>query len=89
MPDRNLDYKGVASIIAQFKEVETVYLMSGEYDLNVIVNCPDMKQVGVFVATKLSTISGVGHTVTNIIMERYKQSGEILEEEDERELGTI
>jgi len=91
IPEAKLGYKGVARTIAEFKEVETVYLISGDYDLNVIVNCPDMRQVGQFVATKLSTIRGVETTVTHFIMERYKQSGEILDvdEEDERGLYTI
>jgi DNA-binding Lrp family transcriptional regulator len=89
-PEANLGYKGVAKIIAEFKEVESVYLTSGSYDLNVIVNCSDMKQIGSFVATKLSTIRGVGHTTTNIIMEKYKQAGEILEvDDDDREIGLI
>ena len=89
-PEAKYGYNSVAKTVAEFKEVESVYLTSGRYDLTVIVNCPEMKDVSRFVSTKLSTIRGVGHTTTNIIMERYKQSGEILEQdEDERGLYTV
>jgi len=89
-PEAEFGYNSVARIIAEFKEVESVYLTSGGNDLIVIVNCPDTRVVSRFVSSKLSTIKGVEGTTTNFIMERYKQSGEILyEEEDERELGII
>jgi len=87
--EAELGYDGIAERISEFREVESVYLMSGGYDFSVMLNCPDMKQVGMFVAKKLSTIRGVEHTTTNFIMERYKHAGEILKtEEDERGLFT-
>jgi len=89
-PEAKFGYKCVAKTIGEFREVESVYLTSGSYDLILIVNCADMRGVSNFVSTKLSTIEGVNGTVTNFIMERYKQCGEIFDvEEDERELGTI
>jgi DNA-binding Lrp family transcriptional regulator len=89
-PQAKYGYKSIAKIIAEFKEVESVYLVSGDYDLSVIVNCGDLREIGKFVGEKLSTIEGVIHTTSAFIMDRYKQSGEILEvDDDERGLFTI
>jgi DNA-binding Lrp family transcriptional regulator len=86
----NRGYSDIADIICEFKEVESVYLTSGNYDLMVMVNCTDAKQIGLFVSRKLSAIKGVENTATNFVMERYKQSGEILAaEKDERGLYTV
>ena len=84
-------YADVAEIIAEFKEVESVYLTSGDHDLMIIVNFTDTKQVGEFVSKKLSVINGVESVSTHFIMERYKQSGEILtvKQKDDRGLFTI
>ena len=88
--EAGLSYSDIAKVIAQFKEVETVYLTSGKHDFTIIVNCADMKQVGLFVATKLSTINGVESVSTHFIMERYKQSGEILDvDDDDRGIFTV
>jgi len=83
-------YADVAEIIAEFKEVESVYLTSGDHDLMIIVNFTDTKQVGEFVSKKLSVINGV-ESVSTHFMERYKQSGEILtvKQKDDRGLFTI
>jgi DNA-binding Lrp family transcriptional regulator len=90
--DKGLGYSDMARIISQFNEVETVYLMSGNYDFAVVVNCADIKQVGGFVAKKLSTIRGVTDVATHYVMECYKQAGEILniaEDEDDRGLYNV
>jgi len=88
-PEAKSGYGKIAKIISEFKEVEAVYLMSGDYDLSIIVNCDDLKKIGGFVANKLSTINGVGGISTAFVMERYKDHGEMLTvDEDERGLFT-
>ncbi|MCL1866335.1 MAG: Lrp/AsnC ligand binding domain-containing protein [Oscillospiraceae bacterium] len=90
-PKAKYGYRSIAHMIAEFKEVESVYLMSGDYDLSVIVNCGDLKEIGSFVAERLSTIDGVLSTASSFILERYKEQGKLLgtEESDERGLFTI
>jgi DNA-binding Lrp family transcriptional regulator len=89
--EAGLSYSDIAKVIAQFKEVESVYLTSGDHDFMVIVNFAEMKQVGEFVSGTLSLVSGVRSVSTHFIMERYKQSGEILGEmqEDDRGLYSV
>lgn len=56
-----------------YKEVEAVYLMSGNYDLNVIVKGKTLQDVARFVARELATIDSVNSTATHFVMRRYKE----------------
>jgi DNA-binding Lrp family transcriptional regulator len=74
-PEREGGFDRVASRIAKFDEVKTCYLMSGGYDLLVIVEGPDLKHVATFVSEKLASISGVLSTATRFKLKTYKEQG--------------
>ena len=57
----------------KYKEVETVYLMSGSYDLTVIVKGKTFQEVARFVAKELATMDGVTSTATHFVLRRYKE----------------
>ncbi|MCL1789539.1 MAG: Lrp/AsnC family transcriptional regulator [Oscillospiraceae bacterium] len=85
VPEAKHGYKSVAKIIAKFPEVESVYLMSGDYDLAVTVRGADLKQVALFVSMQLSTIRGVESTATHFVIGYYKNFGEEFDfDNDER-----
>lgn len=73
MPTRGVGFDGVAERIYRFPEVHSVWLVSGGSDLRVVVEGADMREIGHFVAEKLSTIEGVTATDTHIVMRRYKE----------------
>ena len=85
-PKRDLGFEGIAETVMRFEEVESVYLMSGGYDLAVIVSGRTFKDVAMFVAKRLSTLDSVLSTATHFVLRRYKDSGVIFlgEEKDER-----
>ena len=74
-PDQGFDK--VAERIMEFDEVEGVYLMSGGYDLTVIVQGKSMRDIALFVARRLSTIQSVLSTTTHFILTRYKNDNVI------------
>ena len=73
IPQAELGFEGIAEAIMKYKEVETVYLMSGSYDLCVIVKGKTFQEVAMFVAKELSTIDSVISTTTHFILRRYKE----------------
>ena len=86
-PQPDVGFDAVAERVMRFEEVESVYLMSGAYDLAVVVHGNTMQDIAAFVARRLSSISGVISTATHFIMTRYKDGGVILnplEKKDER-----
>ena len=87
-PQRGEGFDYIAQRIYQFEEVTAVYLMSGAFDLTVIVEGKTMKEVALFVARRLAPIDQVLSTSTHFILKRYKDHGVILEEtkNDERML---
>ena len=76
-------YDGVAKRIAAFSEVRSVRLVSGAYDLSVIVREKTLKDVAYFVADQIATIDNVQRTVTHFSLKMYKEEGEILYYRDE------
>ncbi len=74
-PEREGGFDRVASRIAKFDEVKTCYLMSGGYDLLVIVEGPDLRHVANFVSEKLASINGVLSTATRFKLKTYKEQG--------------
>lgn len=74
-PQRDMGFDAVAKRIYRFEEVKSVYLMSGAYDLMVIVEGTNIKQLALFVAEKLSTIEHVLSTATHFVLKKYKQDG--------------
>lgn len=85
IPKRGLGYDDLAERISGFSEVKSVYLMSGTYDLAVIVRTGSMKQISQFVFEKLAVLEGVSSTVTHFIMRKYKEQGVIFTEKGEEE----
>ena len=74
-PQREKGFDAIAQRIVQYDEVKSLYLMSGAYDLMVIVEGTNIKQLALFVAEKLSTIEHVLSTATHFVLKKYKQDG--------------
>ncbi len=72
-PKAGLGFEEVASRIAQYPEVESVSLMSGAYDLNVVVRGKTFQEVSLFVSRELAVIDSVTSTSTQFVMRRYKE----------------
>ena len=79
-PQRDHGFDAIAEQIYRFEEVRNVYLMSGGYDLLVMLKAPSLKKLALFVAEKLSTIDGVLSTATHFVLKRYKNEGVITDE---------
>lgn len=86
-PQRGEGFDKVAERIYRFPEVKSCYLMSGGFDLTVIVEGKTIKEVALFVSEKLATQEGVLSTATHFILKKYKDKGVIFEEKvrDDRE----
>ncbi len=80
IPEREKGFNAIAERIQHFPEVRCVYLMSGTYDLSVVVGGRTMKEVARFVSHKLSTLEHVQSTVTHFVLKRYKQDNFIFGE---------
>ncbi|MGI6435785.1 MAG: Lrp/AsnC family transcriptional regulator [Syntrophomonadaceae bacterium] len=85
-PQREVGFNGVAERICKFPEVRSVHLMSGSYDLSVVVDGDNLKEIASFVSLKLSTLDEVVSTVTHFVLKTYKVDNFVFEEahEDER-----
>ena len=79
-PQRDHGFDEVAKRIYRFEEVKSVYLMSGGYDLLVLVEGRTLKECALFVSSKLSTLEMVTGTATSFILKRYKEEGVVFEE---------
>jgi len=75
MPERDGGFDRIAARIAKFEEVKTCYLMSGGYDLLIVVEAKSLRGVAGFVAEKLSTIEAVQATATHFRLKTYKENG--------------
>lgn len=84
-PQRGDGFARIAQRIYQYDEVESVYLMSGAYDLTVIISGRTLKEVALFVAEKLSPIEGVTGTATHFILKKYKEKHLIFEKQETQE----
>jgi DNA-binding Lrp family transcriptional regulator len=82
-PKRGVGFDEVAQRIYRFKEVQSVYLMSGAYDLSVIIVGRSMNEVARFVSEKLSTLESVISTTTHFMLKKYKHDGTIFDQNDE------
>ncbi|NLT95095.1 MAG: Lrp/AsnC family transcriptional regulator [Clostridia bacterium] len=85
-PQREYGFDKIAERIYHFSQVKSVYLMSGGYDLCVIVEGETMQDIANFVAHKLASLEHVNGTRTHFVMKRYKEDGVIFsgEEKDNR-----
>ena len=84
-PERDGGFNRLANRIAKYDEVSSCYLMSGSYDILVIVDGANLRQVASFVSEKLATIQGVTSTATHFLLKRYKENGVMLSGEEEAE----
>lgn len=89
-PQRGQGFDKIAERIYKFDEVESVYLMSGGFDLTVIIEGKSMKEVATFVSSKLAPMEAVLSTATHFVLKKYKEHGLPLvhEKNDERMLIT-
>ena len=74
-PERGGGFDRLAERICKYNEVSSCYLMSGGYDLLVILQGRGLQEVATFVAEKLATIQGVISTSTHFLLKRYKENG--------------
>jgi len=81
-PQKDVGFDAMAERIYRFPHTRTVYLISGTYDLFVLVAGKSNHEVADFVSQKLSHIEGVQGTVTQFALKRYKEDGEIIEEQE-------
>ena len=77
----------VAERIYQYEEVDSCYLMSGDFDMTVIISGRTLREVANFVTQKLSTIDAVQSTATHFILKKYKENHLIFNKEREKEEG--
>ena len=77
-PQRNSGFDEIAQHIMRFEEVESVYLMSGGFDLAVMLTGKTFQQVAMFVSTTLAPLDGVMSTSTHFVLRRYKEMDVIL-----------
>jgi DNA-binding Lrp family transcriptional regulator len=80
-PERGGGFDRLAQRISKFAEVQSCYLMSGGYDLLVIVEGPNLQEVATFISEKLATIKGVISTATRFRLKAYKENGVALTRE--------
>lgn len=79
-PEREGGFDRIAERISKFDRVESCYLMSGAYDLLVIMRAQNLKRVASFVFEKLAPIEGVTSTATHFMLKAYKEQGYLLEQ---------
>ena len=71
-PEREHGFDAIAKRIYSFPQVKSLYLMSGGYDLQVIIEGSSLQEIAFFVASKLSTLNGVKSTKTHFTLKTYK-----------------
>jgi DNA-binding Lrp family transcriptional regulator len=79
IPQREVGFDSVAECIYHFPQARSVYLISGTYDIAVLVVGKSMQEIASFVSEKLALLDSVQGTVTHFLLKRYKEDGEILE----------
>ena len=82
-PQKDVGVDSIAERIYRFPQTRTAYLISGAYDLMVLVVCKTSHEIADFVSQKLAPIEGVRETVTQFLLKRYKEDGEIIEGREE------
>lgn len=82
-PQKDLGFDRIAERVYSFPEVSSCYLVSGTYDLLLIVEGRDLQTVARFVAEKLSPLENVRGTATHFLLKKYKEDGVILKHRDE------
>lgn len=88
-PQREHGFDGIADRIYRFPQVKSLYLMSGGYDLKVVIEGDTLQEVADFVSRKLSTLEGVRSTKTHFLLKTYKENDIVYIEQssDSREVA--
>jgi len=81
-PQRNQGFDAIAELIYTFPEVKSCYLMSGTYDLMVIVEGKNIREVAGFVSERLSILDNVMSCATHFILKRYKDNGRVFTDKE-------
>ena len=84
-PERDFGYDRIAERLSRFHQVKSVLLITGTYDLQVLVTGRDMQEVSRFVSEHVAPMDRIRETATHIIMKPYKENGNILFEQQEAE----
>lgn len=84
-PQRGEGFDRIAERIYQYDEVESVYLMSGAFDLTVIISGRTLKEVASFVGNRLAVLEDVNSTATHFILKKYKEKHLIFEKREEQD----
>ena len=84
-PERGGGFDRLAERIAKYTEVQSCYLMSGGYDLLVMVEGKNLREVATFVSEKLATVQGVLSTATHFMLKPYKEQGVLMSYEENEE----
>ena len=85
-PKKEFGFQDIADRVMLLPEVESVYLMAGDYDLAVFVRAETMQDVAMFVAKRLSPLESVISTSTHFVLQKYKQDGVILDETKDEDI---
>ena len=88
-PQRGEGYDKVAKRIYKYPQVKSLYLMSGAYDLCVIIEGSSMKEVALFVAQKLAPMESVISTATHFVLKKYKDDGLIFYDDDDKDTRQV
>ncbi len=89
IPERVGGFDKIAEKIYNYPEVQSVYLMSGGFDLALIIEGKTLKEVATFVARKLAPIENVTATATHFVLKKYKDKGVIYETPEKDERGKL
>lgn len=84
-PEREGGFDTIAQRLSRFDEVDSLFLMSGGYDLLVFVNGENLRDVASFVSERLATINGVLSTATHFVLKTYKDQGTLMVPAEEHE----
>jgi DNA-binding Lrp family transcriptional regulator len=84
-PERGGGYDNTAERIGKFPEVDSIFLMSGGYDLLVFVKGSSLQEVAGFVNERLATLDGVTSTSTHFTLKTYKDKGVLMQTEEKHE----
>lgn len=79
-PKRDFGFDEIAQKISEYPEVEDVNLMSGTYDLSLIITGKTFKDIALFVSQRLAVLDGVVSTATHFVLSRYKEKGVVLQD---------
>ncbi len=88
-PKYGRGFDDIAGRIADLEEVESIYLMSGGFDLMVMVSDKSFHEVAMFIANRVSPLEGVVSTATHFILKKYKELGVLFTDEIKDDRGTV